>query len=232
MGGEYRRFIGDSFAQNPGILTFSSTANFINGIASSFSVTPTQVNSRIFENSAGGFISDNYKVTPRFQAEVGFRYEWNGTPTEGGGRLVNFDPNTSSLVHVSQAYNQNFNYEPRVGFIYDLLGDNNTVLRGGYGIMADEPVSGVVTGLAGNPPNANPVSESGSRGYSLLQRGAGVACSQRHQPEAEQCLHRKLQSEPATTTGPGPGDGTWLYRLGRQASAYSTQPEPVHLSEW
>ena len=65
-------------------------------------------------------------------------------------------------MHVSQAYNQNFNYEPRVGFIYDLRGDNNTLLRGGYGIMADEPVSGVVTGLAGNPPNANPVSQSGS----------------------------------------------------------------------
>jgi hypothetical protein len=175
MGGEYRRFIGDSFAQTPGILAFSSTANFINGIASTFSVTPTQVNSRIFENSAGGFISDNYKVTPRFQAEVGFRYEWNGTPTEGGGRLVNFDPNTSSLVHVSQAYNQNFNYEPRVGFIYDLLGNNNTVLRGGYGIMADEPVSGVVTGLAGNPPNANPVSESGSLPVGTLYTSAALA---------------------------------------------------------
>ena len=46
-------------------------------------------------------------------------------------------------MHVSQAYNQNYNYEPRVGFIYDVRGDNNTLLRGGYGIMADEPVSGV-----------------------------------------------------------------------------------------
>jgi hypothetical protein len=175
VGGEFRRFIGDSYAQNPGTIAFSSTANFINGIASTFAVTPTQVNSRIFENAAGAFVSDNYKITPRFQAEVGFRFEWNGTPTDGGGRLVNFDPNTSSLVHVSQAYNQNFNYEPRVGFIYDLLGNNNTILRGGYGIMADEPVSGVVTGLAGNPPNANPVSESGSLHVSTLYSNAALA---------------------------------------------------------
>jgi hypothetical protein len=175
MGGEFRRFIGDSFAQNPGILNFSSTANFIAGIASSFSVTPTQVNSRIFENAVGAFVSDNYKVTPRFQAEVGFRFEWNGTPTEGGGRLVNFDPNTSSLVPVSQAYNQNYNYEPRVGFIFDVLGNNDTILRGGYGIMGDQPVSGVVSNLASNPPNAMPVSQTGSLPVGTLFSSAALA---------------------------------------------------------
>jgi hypothetical protein len=175
FGGEFRRFIGDSFAQTPGTLTFSSTANFIKGIGNTFSVTPTQVNSRIFENAVGVFVSDNYKITRRLQAEVGFRYEWNGTPTDGGGRLVNFDPNSDSLVHVSQAYNQNFNYEPRVGFIYDLWGNNDTVLRGGYGILADEPVSGVVTGLAGNPPNANPVSETGTLPVGTLYSSAALA---------------------------------------------------------
>jgi hypothetical protein len=175
MGGEFRRFVGDSFAQTPGTLTFSSTANFINGSASSFNVTPTQVNSRIFANAAGAFVSDNYKVTPRLQLELGFRYEWNGTPTEGGGRLVNFNQYANTLTHVSQAFNQNFNYEPRVGFIYDLLGDNNTVLRGGYGILADQPVSGVVTGLAGNPPNANPVSVTGSLAVGSLYSNAALA---------------------------------------------------------
>lgn len=166
-GGEYRRFIGSSFAQTPGTLTFSSTANFINGLATAFTVTPTQVTSRIFSNAVGAFISDNYKVTPRFQAELGFRFEWNGTPTEGGGRLVNFDTNTATLVHVSQAFNQNYNYEPRVGFIYDLRGNGTTILRAGYGIQADQPVSGVVTGLASNPPNANPVSVTSSPSVGL-----------------------------------------------------------------
>src|SRR6201996_7570395 len=145
-GGEFRRFIGSSFAQTPGILTFSSTANFINGTASAFSVTPTQVTSRIFENAVGAFLSDNYKITPRFQAELGFRFEWNGTPTEGGGRFVNFNQANVSLVSVSQPYNQNYNGEPRVGFIYDVRGNGQTILRGGYGLMADEPVSDLVTG--------------------------------------------------------------------------------------
>lgn len=175
LGGEFRRFIGDSFAQTPGILTFSSTANFINGVASAFSVTPTQVTSRIFENAAGVFASDNYKVTPRFQTEIGLRFEWNGTPTEGGGRLVNFDANTDTLVHVSEPYNQNYNYEPRVGFIFDVRGDSMTILRGGYGILVDEPAVGVVTGLASNPPNANPVSQTGALPVGSLYSSASLA---------------------------------------------------------
>ena len=174
-GGEYRRFISDSYAQTPGTITFSSTTNFINGIASSFAVTPTQVTSRVFENAVGAFVSDNYKITPRFQAELGFRFEWNGTPTEGGGRFVNFDQGNVSLVSVSEPYNQNYNWEPRVGFIYDLRGNGQTILRAGYGLMADEPVSDLVTGLAGNPPNANPVSITGALPVGTLYSSAALA---------------------------------------------------------
>ena len=174
-GGEYRRFISDSYAQTPGTITFSSTTNFINGVASSFAVTPTQVTSRVFQNAVGAFVSDNYKFTARFQAELGFRFEWNGTPTEGGNRFVNFDQNTVSLIPVSEPFNQNYNYEPRVGFIYDVRGDGRTILRGGYGIMADQPVSDLVTGLAGNPPNANPVSETGSLPVGTLYTSAALA---------------------------------------------------------
>ena len=175
VGGEFRRFISDSYSQTPGTLTFSSTANFINGIANSFAVTPTQVSSRVFENAVGAFVSDNYKLTPRFIAELGFRYEWNGTPTEGGNRFVTFNQNTGALVRVSQPYNQNYNYEPRVGFIYDLRGDSTTILRGGYGFMADEPVSDAVTGLASNPPNANPVSVTGALAVGTLYSNAALA---------------------------------------------------------
>jgi hypothetical protein len=175
MGGEFRRFISDSYSQTAGTLTFASTTLFIEGIASTFAVTPQQVVSRVFENSAAGFVSDNYKLTPRFIAELGFRYEWNGTPTEGGGRFVNFNQSTGTLFHVSQPYNQNFNYEPRVGFIYDVRGNSRTILRGGYGFMADEPVSDAVTGLASNPPYANPVSESGTLPVGTLYQNAASA---------------------------------------------------------
>jgi hypothetical protein len=183
-GGEYRRFISDSFNQTPGTITFSNTGKpgdpatvptFINGLATSFAVTPTQVTSRVFENAVGAYVSDNYKFTQRFTAELGFRFEWNGTPTEGGGRFVNFDQGTDSLIPVGEPFNQNYNWEPRVGFIFDVRGNGQTILRGGYGLMADEPVSDLVTGLAGNPPNANPVSITGVLPVGTLYSSAALA---------------------------------------------------------
>ena len=166
VGGEFRRFIGSNFAETPGTLTFTTTSNFIAGQANSFTVTPTNVTNRIFISSAAGFVSDTWKLTPRLSAEIGFRYEWNGTPAEGGHRFFNFLAASSTLQNVDAPYNQNHNYEPRVGFIWDAFGNNKTVLRGGFGLLADQPVSNAITGLASNPPNANPVS--------LTATGAGL----------------------------------------------------------
>lgn len=157
LGDEFRRFNGNNFQQNEGVLSFSTTANFIKGLANSFSVTPTNVASRIFINAASGFAQDSWKVTPRFIAEMGFRFEWNGTPTEGAGRFVDFLQDSVTLQRVSEPYKQNYNYEPRVGFTYDVLGKTKTVVRGGFAIMADQPTEGVVTNLASNPPNATPL---------------------------------------------------------------------------
>ncbi|WP_213806110.1 carboxypeptidase-like regulatory domain-containing protein [Granulicella sp. dw_53] len=157
-GGEFRRFIGASFTQDTGTVAFSSIPNFINGLANTFTVTPTNVNSRAFIGAAGGFVQDNWKITPQFVAELGFRFEWNGTPAEGGHRFVNFLESNDTLTQVNTPYKQNYNYEPRVGFSFDLLGNQKTVLRGGFGVLADQPVSGAATNLANNPPNANPLS--------------------------------------------------------------------------
>ena len=56
------------------------------------------------------------------------------------------------------AYKQNYNYEPRLGFAWDVFGTGKTVLRGGYAYLVDQPVSGVVTGMASNPPFSTAVS--------------------------------------------------------------------------
>jgi Carboxypeptidase regulatory-like domain len=162
-GGEFRRIISDSFAGDVGAVTFSSVNSFISGVAASLVITPTIVPSRVFANAAAGFVEDSYKVKPNFTLELGFRYEWNGTPTEGANRFINFLPASISLVRINTngyntLYPQNYNYEPRLGFIWDLRGSGSTVLRGGYGYLADQPTFTAVTGLASNPPLANPVS--------------------------------------------------------------------------
>jgi hypothetical protein len=159
-GGEYRRSVDNSFSNDTGSLTFNTYQNFANAVANSFSITPTAVNSRVFSNAAAGFLEDTYKATRRVDLVLGFRYEWNGTPTEGADRFVVFNLTNAQLQRVHRPYNQNFNYEPRVGFAWDAYGTGKTIVRSGYGIMADQPTSNAVTGLAGNPPFATAVNYS------------------------------------------------------------------------
>ncbi|ADW70256.1 TonB-dependent receptor [Granulicella tundricola] len=161
VGGEFRRFEGNNFSETAGTIAFSTTANFANGLANTFSANSSNVVSRIFDSSVAGFVQDNWKLTPRLVVELGLRFEWNGTFTEGAHRFVNFLAASDTLQQVNQPYNQNYNYDPRVGFTYDLLGNSKTVLRGGFGILADQPNEGVASGLAGNPPNSSPVSLTG-----------------------------------------------------------------------
>jgi len=157
-GGEFRRFEGNNYSNTAGTVNFTTTTNFINGLANNFtanSVNP--VTNRIFISAVAAFVEDTYKLTPAFTLELGFRYEWNGTPAEGAHRFITFNPATSGFQQVNQPYKQNNNYEPRLGFIYDVSGKGRTTVRGGFGYLVDEPIISAVTGLASNPPLSNPL---------------------------------------------------------------------------
>jgi hypothetical protein len=157
-GGEFRRFEGNNFSNTAGVVNFTTTPNFINGITNTFSANSVNpVPNRIFISAVAAFVEDSYKVASNFTAELGFRYEWNGTPTEGGHRFITFNPATSAFQQVNQPYKQNSNYEPRLGFIYDVSGKGKTTVRGGFGILVDQPIISVVAGLTSNPPLSNPV---------------------------------------------------------------------------
>jgi hypothetical protein len=180
FGGEGRRFLNANLSNDAGTLTFGPTAqinsnntvyqaaqsaiqNFQQGKATSFSITPQPTTSRIFGNAVGAFIMDTYKVTPNFSIEAGFRFEWLGSPTFGNSKAAIFDPTAVTLNLIGTngynvPYRQNYNYMPRLGFTYDVFGTGKTVLRGGYSIMSDQPLSGLVTGLSSNPPFTTKVS--------------------------------------------------------------------------
>ncbi len=167
FGGEYRQAIADSFAYTPGTFNFPNVAAFLADQANSFTANSSNRSSRVYISSVGGFAQDAYKVLPNFTLTLGLRYDWNGTPTEAESRFVVFDPVTASLLHVGQsgglghAYNQSaLNFEPRVGFAWDLRGDGKTVIRSAYAIFTDQPTAGLVTGLVGNPPYSRPVTFS------------------------------------------------------------------------
>ncbi len=168
-GVEVRRYLNANFADDPGTLTFgtlgttSGIQNFQNGLATSFSITPQPTTSRIYGNAVGAFLMDTFKMTPQFTFEYGFRFEWLGSPTFGNDQAAFFNPtlvtlNPAGSPGYKNAYTQNYNYMPRLGLIYDVFGNGKTILRGGYSIMSDQPLSGVVTGLSSNPPFTTKVS--------------------------------------------------------------------------
>jgi hypothetical protein len=169
FGGEFRRYLVASFAANIGTLEFTTsttpTSYFQTDQATIFSIQPNTVSSRVYDSSLGFFAQDNFKLTAHLTLEYGLRYEWNGTPVEGANRFTIFNPATLNLTQVgtnglgvNSEYGQNNNYEPRAGFAWDVNGNGKTVVRGGFGYMVDQPVSGVVTGLASNPPFSTAVS--------------------------------------------------------------------------
>jgi hypothetical protein len=163
FGGEFRRFINSNFAGDTSTFTFNTLNNFLNDQVSSFNVTPGTRPSRVFTSAVGGYFVDSWKVRSNFTAELGFRFEWNGTPVEGENRFVVFQPATVSLVRVgtngvSHVYGQNFNYEPRLGIAWDVSGKGRTVVHAAYGILYNQPETNLVTGLSTNPPFAVPVS--------------------------------------------------------------------------
>jgi hypothetical protein len=171
IGGEWRRFYNNNFNLDPGTFTFFSLSNFQTGTstaatANSFNITIGDRASSIAQGALGLFVQDNYKWRKNLTLELGLRYDWNMSPTERFDRFVVFDPATSSLVRVNDGvapvYQTNSrNIEPRVGFAWDPFGSGKTSVRGAYAILADQPVTNVVTPLTGNPPLALPLNFSG-----------------------------------------------------------------------
>ncbi len=182
FGGEFRRYLVASVAANIGSLTYTTSLTtstvsaadamtkteadlFEQDQATIFSIQPNTVSSRVYADSIGAFAQDNFKLTPHFTLEYGLRYEWNGTPVEGEDRYTLFNLADITLTRVgtnglraNSEYGQNNNFEPRAGFAWDICGSGKTVIRAGYGYLVDQPVSGVVTALASNPPFSTAVS--------------------------------------------------------------------------
>ena len=167
LGGEYRQFLNNNFRHTTGSFNFPSIVAFLAGTANSFSITRGNQTTSIAQGALGFFAQDNYKPHPRLTLELGLRYDWNMTPSERYDRFIVFDPNSNSLRRVGTDFDKvyhenNDNIQPRVGFVWLPFSQDETVVRGAYGIYVDQPMTSIVTGLGGNPPLATPLTFSGS----------------------------------------------------------------------
>ena len=105
-GGEYRRFFTDAFARDPGLFTFPSVDAFLSGVANAFSVTLGDRSSHIRQGALGGFVQDNFRLSPAVTLDLGLRVDWNMTPVERDNRFIVFDPASVSLLRVGTDLDQ------------------------------------------------------------------------------------------------------------------------------
>ena len=188
FGSEFRRFNGNAFTGDDGGIGFADVTAFqqgnINAVpsgftnAGTFAITTGSRPARVFAHSLGLFAQDSYKIKPSLTLELGLRWEWNMSPSEGDDRSVNFFPGSDSFVQIGSAgyknsIAQNYNFEPRVGFSWDIFRTGLTVLRGGYGYQVDQFLPGPLI-LSGNPPFAVPAAVTTPTTYSTLLTDAAA----------------------------------------------------------
>src|SRR5215207_2720268 len=106
FGGEGRRFYNNNFTLDTGQFVFPNLASFMDGRATSFSITIGDRSSAIVQNALGFYVQDNFKARPNLTLELGLRYDWNMTPTERFNRFVVFDPETASLVRIGSGIDE------------------------------------------------------------------------------------------------------------------------------
>jgi hypothetical protein len=162
FGGEYRRFYNNNTNRDTGTFAFANMAAFLAGNANGFTVTLGDVSTAIAQGALGLFAQDNYKVRSNLTLELGLRWDYLMSPTERYDRFSSYVLQTNSLVQVNHGvapvYHTNWkNFQPRIGFSWDPFKSGKTSVRAAYAILADQPITNLVTGNATNPPFATSV---------------------------------------------------------------------------
>ena len=156
-----------SFATSAPTSTGNVTSDWVTGQASS-AEQDSPYTTHLSTWHYAVFAQDDYRITPRFTANLGIRWDVDTPPVDPHNRTESFIPGQQSTVApnapngvvfpgdagigrgiISTEY---YHVSPRIGFAWDPFGDGKSSIRGGAGIFY-----GTVAGNEWNQPgNAQP----------------------------------------------------------------------------
>jgi outer membrane receptor protein involved in Fe transport len=173
FGGEYKHLkeVVPFLPNFNGAFSFNSAARIVNNAPSGVSITLGDPTLAFTENDQYYYVQDDWKVKPNLTLNLGVRYENTGQPInllndvtvarESNPATAFFNPALPlSIRTVPRVPVDNNNFAPRVGFAWSphfwksFLGEDATVVRGGYSIAYDAAFYNILL----NVQNAAPFS--------------------------------------------------------------------------
>lgn len=162
----------------PGIPTLAGMQNFLLG-----RVTNTQGQSGFATfyfraTDAAAYFQDDWRITPRLTLNLGVRWEGLSIAHEKENFLTNFSahgdgelgpikvihPEATARVGTAGVSNCTLldcfdanNFAPRLGFAYDLFGNQKMVVRGGYGVYYMRTSNQSLLQTSGGTPFSEPI---------------------------------------------------------------------------
>lgn len=155
----YLKLVNNAAFNSKGAFTFDNFADFLNGRPATLTVALDVASFDARQHQQAYFFQDDWKVRNNLTLNLGLRYETSNIPFGAFGAT---DAQSLSAGVPGPARNDRNNLAPRFGFAYSpsgtgglkgkLLGQDRTVIRGGYGMTYDYLFFNILTVTASNFP--------------------------------------------------------------------------------
>ena len=192
-GGDCGVFVTDPVTNLP-VPNCPALANFVDDFAGPSGAAAKVFGSPVtkpFVTTYAPYVQDTWRLTTNFTLDLGFRYEYWGTPENtllfpaadlSAGIGLPGQSFPDKFAHPQQGDLNNF--APRVGLAYTprmwgrLFGHGRTVIRAGYGIFYDGIFTNILDNTAGASPNAIGFTATSNTGRGVANVSAALAAAQ------------------------------------------------------